>query len=171
MCNAKEKARRILASPKFSRQKRWQGWIASKPTCASRRGRRRSRKTCIKLSPRSRVKVRAWPATELPPKAIPCSGSEIGPELLPYIVDRSPLKQGLYTPGTHIPVVAPERLLADSTGLCIVAGMELCRRNPRTTSGVRKSRRPVYGAGSRSPGALIEWPEIWKCSRGSFTAR
>jgi SAM-dependent methyltransferase len=37
----------------------------------------------------------------------------IGPELLPYIVDRSPLKQGLYTPGTHIPVVAPERLLAD----------------------------------------------------------
>jgi hypothetical protein len=38
---------------------------------------------------------------------------EIGPELLPYIVDRSPLKQGLYTPGTHIPVVAPDRLLAD----------------------------------------------------------
>jgi SAM-dependent methyltransferase len=38
---------------------------------------------------------------------------EIGPGLLPYIVDRSPLKQGLYTPGTHIPIVAPERLLAD----------------------------------------------------------
>jgi hypothetical protein len=38
---------------------------------------------------------------------------EIGPDLLPYIVDRSPLKQGLYTPGTHIPVVAPERLLSD----------------------------------------------------------
>jgi SAM-dependent methyltransferase len=38
---------------------------------------------------------------------------EIGPALLPYIVDRSPLKQGLYTPGTHIPVVAPERLLRD----------------------------------------------------------
>jgi SAM-dependent methyltransferase len=38
---------------------------------------------------------------------------DIGPELLPYIVDRSPLKQGLFTPGTHIPVVEPERLLAD----------------------------------------------------------
>jgi hypothetical protein len=38
---------------------------------------------------------------------------EIGPELLPYIVDRSPLKQGTYTPGQHIPVTAPERLLAD----------------------------------------------------------
>jgi hypothetical protein len=38
---------------------------------------------------------------------------EIGPELLEYIADRSPLKQGLYTPGMHIPVVAAERLLAD----------------------------------------------------------
>jgi hypothetical protein len=28
-------------------------------------------------------------------------------------VDRSPLKQGRYTPGTHIPVVAPQRLLTD----------------------------------------------------------
>jgi SAM-dependent methyltransferase len=38
---------------------------------------------------------------------------EIGPETLTYIADRSPLKQGLYTPGTHIPVVGPERLLLD----------------------------------------------------------
>jgi SAM-dependent methyltransferase len=38
---------------------------------------------------------------------------EIGPELVPYIADRSPLKQGRYTPGTHILVVPPERLLAD----------------------------------------------------------
>lgn len=30
-----------------------------------------------------------------------------------YIVDRSPLKQGRYTPGTHIPIVSPERLLDD----------------------------------------------------------
>ena len=37
----------------------------------------------------------------------------LGPEQLDYIVDRSPLKQGLYTPGTHIPVVPTERLLED----------------------------------------------------------
>ena len=36
---------------------------------------------------------------------------EIGPETLAYIADRSALKQGRYTPGSHIPVVAPERLL------------------------------------------------------------
>jgi hypothetical protein len=39
---------------------------------------------------------------------------EIGPELLDYIADRSSLKQGLYTPGMHIPVVPPGRLLADN---------------------------------------------------------
>jgi len=38
---------------------------------------------------------------------------EIGPELLEFIADRSPLKQGRYTPGTHVPIVAPERLMAE----------------------------------------------------------
>jgi hypothetical protein len=32
-------------------------------------------------------------------------------DVIEFIVDRSPLKQGRYTPGTHIPVVAPSRLL------------------------------------------------------------
>ncbi len=30
---------------------------------------------------------------------------EIGPELVDFIVDDSPLKQGLFTPGYHIPVL------------------------------------------------------------------
>jgi len=38
---------------------------------------------------------------------------DIGPDLVEYIVDRSPLKQGRYTPGTHIPVLPTERLLED----------------------------------------------------------
>lgn len=38
---------------------------------------------------------------------------EIGPDMIEYIMDRSPLKQGRYTPGMHIPIVAPERLLED----------------------------------------------------------
>ncbi len=37
----------------------------------------------------------------------------LGPDLVEYIADRSPLKQGRYTPGTHIPVVSPDRLLAE----------------------------------------------------------
>ncbi len=35
----------------------------------------------------------------------------IGPDLLPYTVDRSPHKQGLYLPGTRIPIAAPERIM------------------------------------------------------------
>ena len=38
---------------------------------------------------------------------------EIGPDTVQYIADRSPLKQGRYTPGSHIPVVSPDRLLTD----------------------------------------------------------
>lgn len=37
----------------------------------------------------------------------------IGTDLLDYIVDRNPLKHGLYSPGMHIPVVPQERLLED----------------------------------------------------------
>ncbi len=34
----------------------------------------------------------------------------IGPEFLEFTVDRSPHKQGLYLPGTHIPVLSPEAI-------------------------------------------------------------
>ena len=37
----------------------------------------------------------------------------VGPDLLDFIADRSPLKQGRFTPGSHIPIVAPERLLEE----------------------------------------------------------
>lgn len=37
----------------------------------------------------------------------------IGREILDYVVDDSPWKQGLYTPGTRLPVVPPERLHLD----------------------------------------------------------
>jgi SAM-dependent methyltransferase len=33
-------------------------------------------------------------------------------DFLDYVVDRSPHKQGLYLPGTHIPILAPEQLAA-----------------------------------------------------------
>jgi SAM-dependent methyltransferase len=34
----------------------------------------------------------------------------IGPDFLDYTVDRSPHKQGRYTPGMHIPILAPEQI-------------------------------------------------------------
>ncbi len=37
----------------------------------------------------------------------------IGRETLDFVADKSLAKQGLYTPGTHLPIVAPERLLEE----------------------------------------------------------
>jgi SAM-dependent methyltransferase len=37
----------------------------------------------------------------------------IGREILDYVVDRSTLKQGLFTPGTHLPIYAPVKLAED----------------------------------------------------------
>jgi 2-polyprenyl-3-methyl-5-hydroxy-6-metoxy-1,4-benzoquinol methylase len=34
----------------------------------------------------------------------------IGPDLIDYVVDANPHKQGLYLPGSHIPIFAPEQL-------------------------------------------------------------
>jgi hypothetical protein len=44
----------------------------------------------------------------------------IGPERLPFIVDRSPLKQGLLTPGHHIPVHGPEKLLGEQPNVTLI---------------------------------------------------
>ena len=35
----------------------------------------------------------------------------IGRETIDFVADRSPIKQGLYTPGTHLPIYGPEKLL------------------------------------------------------------
>ena len=37
----------------------------------------------------------------------------IGAEILDYVVDRSTVKQGYYTPGTHLHILPPEKLLED----------------------------------------------------------
>jgi SAM-dependent methyltransferase len=37
----------------------------------------------------------------------------IGKDRLDFVVDRSAVKQGLFTPGTHLPIYAPEKLLED----------------------------------------------------------
>jgi hypothetical protein len=37
----------------------------------------------------------------------------VRPDLLPYVVDLNPAKQGKYMPGSRIPIVAPQHLMAD----------------------------------------------------------
>jgi hypothetical protein len=44
----------------------------------------------------------------------------IRPDILPYTVDRNPYKHGRFTPGTRIPVGAPERIAADQPDYVLV---------------------------------------------------
>lgn len=44
----------------------------------------------------------------------------IGPETLDYLSDTTPLKQGLFSPGMHIPVVAPEIMRQDPPDVIFV---------------------------------------------------
>lgn len=44
----------------------------------------------------------------------------VRPDLLPFVVDRSPGKQGRYLPGSRIPIVAEERLRQDRPALVVL---------------------------------------------------
>lgn len=45
---------------------------------------------------------------------------DIGVDLIPYTVDRSPLKTGTYTPGSHIPVLEVDELLARQPDVVVI---------------------------------------------------
>lgn len=45
---------------------------------------------------------------------------KIGRELIDYTVDKSPLKQGKFTPGMHLPVFPPEKLLEDQPDYVLI---------------------------------------------------
>ena len=47
-----------------------------------------------------------------------CCG--IGTDQLPYLVDKNPLKQGLFTPGQHIPVCGVDKLMSDRPDLTLI---------------------------------------------------
>jgi methylation protein EvaC len=46
----------------------------------------------------------------------------LGRESIEYISDSTPIKQGLYTPGTHIPVCAPEAFASDAVDCAVLFG-------------------------------------------------
>ncbi|MFP3534301.1 methyltransferase C-terminal domain-containing protein, partial [Burkholderia sp. SIMBA_042] len=44
----------------------------------------------------------------------------VRPDLLPYVVDLNPAKQGKYLPGSHIPIVAEDVLRQDQPEYIVV---------------------------------------------------
>ena len=55
----------------------------------------------------------------------------IRPDLLAYTVDRNPYKHGRFTPGTRIPVLAPERIAEDRPDYVLVLPWNLRDRADR----------------------------------------
>jgi SAM-dependent methyltransferase len=54
-----------------------------------------------------------------------------------YVVDRSPHKQGHFLPGTHLPVLSPEKLLADRPDYVLVLAWNLLEEVQTSLSQVR----------------------------------
>lgn len=62
----------------------------------------------------------------------------IGPDLLAYTVDRSPHKQGLYLPGTHIPVKRPEAIFEDRPDYVLILPWNLRDEIAEQMAGIRE---------------------------------
>lgn len=52
--------------------------------------------------------------------AVLLNAFDLGPDLISFVVDRSPHKQGHLMPGVHIPIVAPDQLLARKPQECLL---------------------------------------------------
>ena len=53
-----------------------------------------------------------------------CNYGKIGPSLIEFTIDDSPLKQGKFTPGTHIPILAKEALDKNRPDILVVFAYE-----------------------------------------------
>lgn len=65
----------------------------------------------------------------------------IGREFLPFTVDRSPQKQGLYLPGTHVPILAPDAIFEAKPDYIFILPWNL---GPEITGQLANTRR--FGA-------------------------
>ncbi len=63
----------------------------------------------------------------------------IGRETVEFVVDRNPLKQGLFTPGSHLPIVPPERLVQSMPPYVLLLAWNLADEVMRQQSEYRSS--------------------------------
>ncbi len=57
----------------------------------------------------------------------------IRPDLLAYTVDRNPYKHGRFTPGTRIPILAPERIAEDKPDYVLILPWNLATISPSSS--------------------------------------
>lgn len=72
-----------------------------------------------------------------------CNYAKIGPELVQFTVDDSPLKQNKYSPGTHIPIVPKEYLDAHRPDILVVFAYEYFDDIRKKTGGSYRYLVPI----------------------------
>lgn len=72
-----------------------------------------------------------------------CNYGGIGPSLIEFTVDDSPLKQNRFTPGTHIPIVPKEHLDSHRPDLLVVFAYEYIDDIRNKTGGAYRYLRPI----------------------------
>ncbi len=78
----------------------------------------------------------------------------IGSPVIEFVVDRSHLKQGRFTPGNHLPILPPEALLERQPDYVLLADLELCAGDPRSAERVPAPRRQIHRPGAPRDGGL-----------------
>jgi hypothetical protein len=72
-----------------------------------------------------------------------CNYGQIGPSLIEFTVDDSPLKQNKFTPGTHIPIVPKPHLDANPPDVLIVFAYEYFEDIRKKTGGSYRYFLPI----------------------------
>ncbi|MFB6225221.1 MAG: methyltransferase C-terminal domain-containing protein, partial [Candidatus Paceibacteria bacterium] len=63
----------------------------------------------------------------------------IGNDILDYIADQNTLKQGLYTPGTHVRVVSPKKIYQDTPDYIVILAWNFAQEIMKQQSDFRES--------------------------------
>jgi SAM-dependent methyltransferase len=72
-----------------------------------------------------------------------CNYGKIGPSLIEFTVDDSPLKQNKFTPGTHIPIVTKDRLDKERPDVLVVFAYEYFADIRRKTGNAYRYLVPI----------------------------
>ena len=72
-----------------------------------------------------------------------CNYGHIGPDLIPFTVDDSPLKQNKFTPGTHIPIVPRPYLESHKPDILVVFAYEYLDDIKKKTGGAYRYLIPI----------------------------